>query len=426
MSAPIAAPATAKLTTPLSPLLRWGTVWLLCFGMIIAYVDRANLSVALASPAFRKFFALSDADRGTVSSVFFWTYAALQIPAGMLVDRYGVKGPYAILFLTWCLISAATAMVGGFWQLIAIRLLLGVAEALVTPASLRWIRYNVPEQSRGLALGIYMAGTKFGPAIGNWAATALILKLDWRPMFAILGLGGLIWLVPWLLMVRADDRELEKLSRKANERAAMPFAEVMRKPVMWAVLVGTFCYNYFVFFSLTWLPSYFTDRRHLPLGYSGFLSGFSFFGMATVAILAGYAADRMIARGRNAIKVRRWFTIAGFLIASLEIFGAMSDSNAVAITLAIVSLSGLGLATANYWALTQTLFPDAPVGRIAGAQNRASNLAGATAASITGWLVQWTGQYDAPMRAVWIFLLIGVSMYLFVIRERKTPAPATA
>ena len=110
MSAPIAAPATAKLTTPLSPLLRWGTVWLLCFGMIIAYVDRANLSVALASPAFRKFFALSDADRGTVSSVFFWTYAALQIPAGMLVDRYGVKGPYAILFLTWCLISAATAI----------------------------------------------------------------------------------------------------------------------------------------------------------------------------------------------------------------------------------------------------------------------------------------------------------------------------
>jgi len=142
--------------------------------------------------------------------------------------------------------------------------------------------------------------------------------------------------------------------------------------------------------------------------------------MATVAILAGWAADKLIARGWNAVKVRRNFTVAGFVVASSEIFGAMSDSNDFALIMAIVSLSGLGLATANYWALTQTLLPGAAVGSIAGAQNTASNLAGATAPLFTGWLISATGKFDAPMYAIWGFLLLGIGMYTLVVREKYT------
>ena len=134
--------------------------------MIIAYIDRANLSVALASKDFIAFFQLTNADRGTLNSAFFWLYALLQIPAGMLADRYGVKKPYTICFIIWCCVSALTGSVQTFAALIAIRMLLGIFEALVTPASVRWIRYNIPDRSRGMALGIYMAGTKYGPAAG--------------------------------------------------------------------------------------------------------------------------------------------------------------------------------------------------------------------------------------------------------------------
>jgi MFS transporter, ACS family, D-galactonate transporter len=140
--------------------------------------------------------------------------------------------------------------------------------------------------------------------------------------------------------------------------------------------------------------------------------------MATVAILAGWAADKLIARGWNAIKVRRGFTIAGFVVASSEIIGAMSDSNDFALIMAIVSLSGLGLATANYWALTPTLLPGAAAGSIAGAQNMASNLAGAMAPLITGWLMTATGNYEAPMYAIWGFLLLGIAMYALLVREK--------
>jgi len=142
----------------------------------------------------------------------------------------------------------------------------------------------------------------------------------------------------------------------------------------------------------------------------------SFGGMATVAILAGFAADWMIRRGADAVTTRRWFVIAGFLVASTEVIGALTDSNEVAKIFAIVSLAGLGLATGNYWALTQTLLPGNSIGRIAGAQNCASNVAGAVAPFLTGWLKEATGSYDAPMKAIWVFLIIGVGCYLFLVK----------
>src|SRR5215475_9771130 len=80
---------------------RWTVIGLLSLGMIIAYASRSNLSVALVTKDFINSFHLSDTDRGMLNSAFFWAYAALQVPAGWLVDRYGVKWPYALSFLFW-------------------------------------------------------------------------------------------------------------------------------------------------------------------------------------------------------------------------------------------------------------------------------------------------------------------------------------
>src|SRR2546426_877455 len=135
---------------------RWTIIGLLSLGMIIAYVDRTNFSVALASKDFKSLFRLTDVDRGTLNSAFFWSYAFLQIPAGWLVDRYGVKFPYAFGFLAWSLVSAGTSLATSMSQLFAIRFLLGVGESVVTPASMRWIRFHFPEKQRGLAVGLYM------------------------------------------------------------------------------------------------------------------------------------------------------------------------------------------------------------------------------------------------------------------------------
>jgi sugar phosphate permease len=181
---------------------------------------------------------------------------------------------------------------------------------------------------------------------------------------------------------------------------------------------------YFVYFCMTWMPAYFVERRHLSLGDMGLYTFFSFGGMAAVAALGGWAADALIARGRNPVAVRKAFTIAGFLIASTEVIGALSDSVSVALFFAVFSLSGLGLATANYWALTQTLIPGGAIGRIVGIQNCAANLPGIVAPILTGWLIQTTGHYDAPMQAIWFFLVLGIAAYAFLVREKYAPREA--
>ncbi len=187
---------------------------------------------------------------------------------------------------------------------------------------------------------------------------------------------------------------------------------------MWGTCVATFCYMYFVYFCMTWMPTYFKDRFGLSLTASGWFTFMSFGGMATVAILAGWAADRLIARGRNPVTVRKGFTIVGFVLAFSEVFGAFSHSTTTTLFLAVFSLSGLGLATANYWALTQTLTPASASARVAGIQNTAANMAGIAAPWITGILVQRTGSFNAPLIAIGFWLLVGIACYLFLVRER--------
>ena len=102
---------------------------------------------------------------------------------------------------------------------------------------------------------------------------------------------------------------------------------------------------------MTWMPTYFKERFGFSLTASSWFTFMSFAGTGTIAILAGWAADRLIAHGRNPVTVRKAFTIAGFVLAFTAAFGAFSHSTAMALFLAVFSLSGLGLATANYWAL---------------------------------------------------------------------------
>lgn len=406
---------------------RWAIVCLLSLGMVIAYIDRANISVALALPEFKKAFQLTDSQRGALNSAFFWSYAFLQIPAGYVVDRYGVKWPYAISFVMWSLFSAMTAFTTTIGQIVGLRVLLGIGEAIVTPASMRWIRFNIPESQRGLAVGIYMAGTKYGPGIGLPAAAFLSRDYGWQNMFLILGLGGMVWLIPWIFMVRNDDRALATEAAAKITGPTLPFGDVFKTPLIYGVIIGTFCYNYFVFFSMTWLPAYLIEQRGMTSEQMGIISFASFAGMGTVAILAGLVADRMIARGYNAVKVRKGFTLAGLGLASTELIGALSGDTNVAMVFAVISLAGLGLATANYWALTQTLIPGGALsGRIAGVQNFASNVAGIVAPLLTGWLKQTTGTYEAPMAFIFGLLLLGIGSYVFLVREKYVPRLVTA
>lgn len=403
---------------------RWTVVGLLCVAFMVAYFDRVNLSVVLTVDDFKGYFQLGDRDRGLLNSAFFWSYALLQIPAGWFVDRYGAKRSLALGFVLWSLTSAATGLAQSFAALFVARMLLGVGEAVVTPGGMRWIRFNVPEQRRGLAVGLYMAAAKVGPAVGFPLAMWLTATYGWRQMFLILGLGCLLWLVPWMALVKDDDRQREAEQRSQDQRPAVPFGHVMASPVIWGIIIGTFAYQYFVYFCMTWMPAYFVERRGLTLSSMSWYSGVTFLGMAVVAIASGWWADRLIANGGDPVRVRKRFVIAGLLVASTQIIGALSPSREIALFFAVFSLSGLGLTTANYWALTQTLIPGGAVGRIVGVQNLAANVPGVVAPLLTGWLKETTGSYEAPMVVIGVLLVAGIAAYVLLVRREYAPGTA--
>ncbi len=285
---------SASVVVPARRSARWLVVVLLTLGVIIAYTDRINLSAAL--PAIRMNFPLSAAASGVLLSAFFWAYTVLQTPAGWVVDRFGLKWPYAAALFVWSAVSAATALVSSLHGLIAIRIILGAGEAIVAPASIRYIRENFAEHERGLPIGVYFSGTKYGPAIGAPIATYLVLGYGWRWMFVLNGAIGFLWLIPWLLLAR-DDRRNSPVQGKG---ASVSWSALLSAPFMWGTCIATFCYMYFVYFCMTWMPTYFKERYGFSLAASGWFTFMSFAGMGTIAILAGWAADRLIARGRNA------------------------------------------------------------------------------------------------------------------------------
>ncbi len=421
MATTITAPSPAS-PSALSEGRRWTILTLLCIGFMVAYFDRVNLSVALADKdGFLSFFKLSNTDRGLLNSAFFWSYALLQIPAGWIVDRFGVKWTYAAGFLLWSLTSAATAWVGTFQTLFLLRILLGVGESVVTPAAMRWIRFNFDERRRGTAIGILMAAAKVGPALGAYLAGQLLTNFGWQTMFLTIGLGSMLWLLPWATLMTNDDRAREQQVKQAAGGKDIPFLTVMSSPVIWGTIIGTFCYQYFVYFALTWMPAYFKESFKMSLNDSSVFTAASFLAMAVVATLAGFAADYLIGQGKDAVTVRRTFTIAGFLTAGAGLIAALNTPADVAMWMVIASLGGLGLTTANYWALTQTLIPGAAVGRIVGVQNCAASVPGIVAPILTGWVIETTGGYQGAIIAVLVFLGLGVTMYLTVIQRKYAP-----
>jgi ACS family D-galactonate transporter-like MFS transporter len=237
-----------------------------------------------------------------------------------------------------------------------------------------------------------------------------------------------VWLIPWLLMVK-NDRPMAAARRSGRARAAtLPVRNIMSSPVVWGSIIINFCYNYFVFYCMTWMPAYFVEQRHVSLTKMGLFSFFSFAGIAIVALLAGLAADLLIKRGGDAVFVRKAFVIGGFAIACTELIGVQSSSVKGALFWAIVSLSGLGLTTANSLALCRmTLIPRQAVGLVTGIQNVSTSLAGIVGPILSGWLLEVSGGYQAPMMVIFAFLLLGGISTAVLLRPEWSPklTPAT-
>ena len=394
---------------------RWAIVALLFLAVLVNYVDRGNLSI-VAVPLMTE-FGMSPVSLGTLLSAFFWTYTLLQIPVGFVVDRFGLKWAYAIAFLLWSVASAAVGIASSFGQVLAFRLLLGVGESVAQPASLAYIRQNFDEDQQGLPSAIYLSGMMIGPAVGAFLGAALLQTLGWRELFIYTGLGGLLWLLPWLWLVPARS-EKPKPVLSDEPRVHIEWHRLLSNPTCWGVTLGAFFYSYFWYFCLTWLPSYLVMTHGLSFLKMGAYTALPLLGMAIVSVIAGRAADQIISRGRKSLLVRRAFVVTGFASGSSILLLLVVNSVTAVFVVLVCSLLGLGLASANYWAMTQTISPARVIGRVIGYQNTIANLAGICAPILTGYLVGETKDFRMAISFAGVSLLLACAAFAFLVTPK--------
>jgi sugar phosphate permease len=265
-------------------------------------------------------------------------------------------------------------------------------------------------------------GGKFGPAIGAPVAAWMIVNHSWQAMFILTGAVGLLWLAPWLWMLKSDLPSRAQMAAARKRASSVTLGGLLASPVVWGGMINNFCYGYFTFYCMTWMPAYLVEQRGLSLQNSGLYTFFSFAGIAVVATIAGWVADRMIARGGDAVKVRKGFVIAGFIGGTTVLLGAYAQSLSMALFWNVVSLSLLGFVTANNTTLCKlTLIPKPAIGLNTGLQQVATSLAGGISASLSGWLLHVGGNYTLPMMAIFGFLVLGAVNSLVLLQRKWAP-----
>jgi MFS family permease len=399
---------------------RWCVVLLLFAAALMSYIDRGNTSVA--APVLMREFGYSPGAMGVLLSAFFWLYGLLQVPAGYAIDRFGLRWMYAGAFLLWSLCTAAMGIAGSFTQFLVLRLLLGTAESLMSPASLAYIKRAFRSDEQGLPTGVFTGGMVAGPAVGLMLGTALLDRFGWRVLFLATGLGGCAWIVPWLLL---GPRGKHGATPTGPRAPRVRWAKVFRLPITWAIAIGSFFYSYHWYFCLTWLPSYLVMERGLSIPAMGGFAGLPLAGMALMTPVCGHLADRRIAAGRPALAVRRHFVCTGFVLGSSILLLRLNPPRAATFAILAASLAGLGVASANFWALTQTVCPASLIGRAIGYQNAISNFGGISAPLVTGWLVKRSGSFQAPILVTGLALWVAAAAFLFLARAPAS-FPVTA
>jgi ACS family D-galactonate transporter-like MFS transporter len=365
---------------------RWIVVTLIFFGIVISYVDRGNLGIA--TPSIMREFGFTPASMGVLLSAFFWTYALFQLPAGSLIDRFGIRLLYAGAFTLWSLASAAIGFAHGMIDIVLLRMLLGLAEAIGPIASISFIRKNFSGAEQGLPTAIYIAGQNFGPAAGMLVGTQLIAHFGWRAMFIVTGLGALVWLPGWLLLAPRDDaRAKVAAGAPPVSLRALPWGQVLAAPAFWATSLSVFLSSYFWYFVLTWVPTYLTSSRGFSTTEMGQVLSVPLFTMALLNVGMGFLADKLVKRVGSVFRVRLWFCAAGYLGSGAILLLLVLPGREAVLPVLVFAVCATGIGNSNYWAIAQQAAPATLVGRTIGYLNTISQIAGAAAPLITGWIL---------------------------------------
>lgn len=414
-------PATSQrggAASGVSNARRWGIVFLLFVASVINYFDRGTISVAL--PWISADLHLGPEIKGVLLSSFFLSYALMQLPMGWLADRYSLRWIYTAAFVLWSLAQGLTGLAAGLAMLIVFRVVLGIGEAIYLPGGTKIVSLLFRPQERGTPSGIFDSGTRLGLALGAPLTALLIVHYGWRRMFVTVGVAAIFWLIPWLMVFPKTIG-----SAKGREAGgASPAPREVRRGVTFnrnlvGICIGFFCFDYYWYLLVTWLPDYLVTVRHLTLLRAGIYSAIPYLVFGAGEPLGGWIADHLVRLGWDHTRTRKWIITFAFLAGLLLIPAARVDSPTLAVWL-ISGASLVGLATANLIVILQSCAPYEEIGLWTGFENFAGNIGGFLAPFATGLLIEKTGSYFQGFALAPLILVAGLLSYWFIVGDLKS------
>jgi MFS family permease len=407
-------------------------------GVLVNYFDRVNLSVS--RDALQASFGVSAVMFGWLSSAYNWTYMLLQLPSGLLLDRFGVRRIGIISTMIWSVASFAAAISTGVGSLFGARFLLGIGEAPTFPANAKATGYWFPKDERSLATAMFDSAAKFSSAIGIPVLGLLLLRFGWRWNFAATGFISLLYFALFYALYRnpSEDKLLTDTERefivrggaqpedRARAAKGAPLAYLLQQRKVCGLALGFASYNYTFYFLLTWLPSYLASALHVDMVHAALYTSVPWiFATFTDLLVGGWLVDALIQRGWSAIRVRQVVLIGGTTV-GLAILGTAYAHTPVAVLFWIsMSIGGLSAASPVGWSIPSLIAPRESVGTLGGILNFCNQLAGIAAPIATGYILRATNSYSWAFVAAAAFLLVGIAGYVFLLgRIEAIPDPA--
>ena len=386
---------------------RFLLVFILLITLLVAYLDRVNVSVLLADNNFLMDMGIKGqpVQMGLLMTLFLISYGIANVFLSPLGDILGPRKAMCLSIFLWCISLAIGGIAVTFTTMLVARVILGIGEGMHWPMQSKYVKNWFPPGERGKANAVWVVGLMAGPAITMPFLTWAVQSYGWRASFFMLVALGIVPLLAlWFLTTdnpqqssRVNKAELDlieegqKAERELEAQAGHTSLWDNMKVFIfnyrfWLVTVYYFCLASIFWGTMAWLPSYLKVARGFSWAAMGAWSSLPYvLGIASV-LASGYIADK-IGRRAPLCAVSMLGAAAGIY------FGAHAPDNTTAALLLSLGIASIGLGIAPTWAIVQQIVPGKAIGAGAGMMNGLSNGGSAFAPVLIGFFISVTGSY---------------------------------